>query len=279
MLNESELINHPSPNYSRGRNGTPVRHITFHHVVGSAKSALARFDKASEQASAHFVVGADAIYCCVNTDDTAWTNGNWNSNLESVTIEHEGDWRFGFRSDAVINNSARLVAWLRSLYPDATPMRHRDISATACPGDLPVEEIWQRASAILSPPPPPAPAPEPTPIIVNDPLPPVIPEVPNVPEPTPVETPPVVKTPAPELPPTPQVGTSSPKVPQVPKSLWNRLPDGLRRVFHTAWQVAVPIFLTNLYMARSSAEVKGAFVLAGAAALASIKAAVLGKKS
>lgn len=160
MLNEDELINHPSPSYTPGRQGTRVRHITFHHVVGSAESALARFDNPNEQVSAHFVVADDSIYVCVNTDDTAWTNGVWASNLESITIEHEGDWRNGYRNDAVIANSARLVAWLRSLYPDATPKRHRDIIATACPGDLPVEEIWDKASAILNPPPQPDPAPE-----------------------------------------------------------------------------------------------------------------------
>jgi hypothetical protein len=167
MLNENELINHPSPSYSPGRQGTPVRHITFHHVVGSAASALARFDNPNQQVSAHFVVGSDAIWVCVNTDDTAWTNGEWNSNLESVTIEHEGDWRNGYRNDAVIANSARLVAWLRTLYPDATPNRHRDVHPTACPGDLPVEEIWDRATQILNPPQQPAPTPPTTSLIME----------------------------------------------------------------------------------------------------------------
>lgn len=186
ILKEEELVNHASPNYTPSRSGQPVRHITFHHVVGPASSALARFDNPSQQVSAHFVVGHDVIYCCVNTDDTAWCNGNWQSNLESVTIEHEGDWRNGFRDDRVINNSARLVAWLRTLYPSATPNRHRDIIATACPGDLPVEEIWTKASAILNPPAPkpvpvPAPAPAPKPV-----------------------TPPVSPAPTPTIPPEPQ---------------------------------------------------------------------------
>lgn len=159
MLNENELIINLSPNYSEGRGGTPVRHITFHHIVGPVSSAIARFSNPANQVSTHFAVGADGVYCFVDTDNTAWGNGDWNSNLESVSIEHEGDWRNGYRNEAVIANSARLVAWLISLYPDATPTRHRDIIATACPGDLPVEEIWSKALEILHPTAP-APAPK-----------------------------------------------------------------------------------------------------------------------
>lgn len=140
-------------NFMYGRQGTPVRKIAFHHVVGSAASAVSKFQQ-PVQVSAHFVVASDRIYCMVDTDNTAYCNGNWSSNLESVTIEHEGTWLNGFRDEGVIANSAQLVAWLRSLYPAATPIRHRDVMATACPGDLPVEEIWDRASQILNPPAP-----------------------------------------------------------------------------------------------------------------------------
>lgn len=140
-------------NFMVGRNGTPVRKIAFHHVVGPASSAVSRFQQAS-QVSAHFIVASDRIYCMVDTDDTAYCNGNWASNLESVCIEHEGTWLNGFRDEGVIANSANLVAWLRSLYPSASPIRHRDVMATQCPGDLPVEEIWNRATTLLNPPAP-----------------------------------------------------------------------------------------------------------------------------
>lgn len=174
MLQESELIINLSPNYTEGRQGTPVRHLTFHHIVGPVSSAISRFSNPANQVSTHFAVGAKGVYCFVDTDNTAWGNGNWLSNLESVSIEHEGDWRNGFRDEAVIANSVRLVAWLRSLYPTATPTRHRDIIATACPGDLPVEEIWNKATLVLHPvpppPPPPPPAPSPPPIVVPAPV-------------------------------------------------------------------------------------------------------------
>lgn len=162
-MNQPPLDIQLSPNFTPGRQGTPVRKITFHHVVGTAASAVSKFKNPASQTSTHFVVASNKIYCCVDTDDTAYANANWPSNLESVTIEHEGTWLNGFRDQGVIDQSAILVAWLRSLYPNATPNRHRDVYPTACPGDLPVEEIWNRATGILNPPKPPAPIPLPAP--------------------------------------------------------------------------------------------------------------------
>jgi len=174
MLEESELINAPAAegNYMTGRNGNSVNNVCFHHVVGTAESAVSKFRTPGVQVSSHFVVGPDKVYVCVNTDDTAYTNGNWSSNLTSVTIEHAGTWLNGFRDEGVINQSARLVAWLRTIYPGIGYNRHRQVSTapTACPGDLPVEEIWNRATAILNPAPVPAPTPIPPPptIVITD---------------------------------------------------------------------------------------------------------------
>lgn len=154
-----EFIPANPANYMLGRSGTPVRHVFFHHIVGSAQSALDRF-AGPNQVSAHFIVAPNKIYCSVDTDNTAYSNGVWASNLESVSIEHEGTWLNGYRNEDVMNTSARLVAWLRGLYPDATPMRHRDVYATACPGELPVEEIWNKASELINPPKPVPVAPE-----------------------------------------------------------------------------------------------------------------------
>ena len=157
MLNENELINAPAAdgNYTPGRQGRGVNFIAFHHVVGSAQSALNRFSQPGVQVSAHFVVAPDKVYVCVNTDDTSYAMGNWEYNLQSVTIEHEGDWRGDVAgAEQILQNSARLVAWLRTLYPNAVPIRHRDVYPTACPANLPVENIWDRASDILYPRPP-----------------------------------------------------------------------------------------------------------------------------
>lgn len=142
---------HPN-NFSSGRQGRSVNAIVFHHIVGPLSSADATFQNPNRIASATFGVGSSEIHQYVSLSDTAYANGNWESNLSSVSIEHEGDWRFGYRNDAVIENSARLVAWLRTVYPNAVPHRHRDVSdqPTQCCADLPVEEIWNRATDIIN---------------------------------------------------------------------------------------------------------------------------------
>jgi len=139
-------------NYTSGRQGHGVKYIVFHHIVGPLSSADATFQNPNRIASAHFGVGSTEIHQYVALGNTSYANGNWVSNLESVTIEHEGDWRFGYKNDAVLAKSAQLVAWLRTLYPAAVPKRHRDISSTQCCGDLPVEQIWNMATDLMKPP-------------------------------------------------------------------------------------------------------------------------------
>jgi len=160
----------PSPNYTKGRNRS-IRAITFHHIVGSDDSAISKFKNSASQTSSTYVVGDTKITQMVLEGNTPWTNSNFASNSECITIEHEGDWRNGYRNEAVINNSAKLVAWIRSRYPSITYNRHREVSlkGTVCPADLPVEEIWNKATAILNPPrPKPTPAPPVDPVVVTD---------------------------------------------------------------------------------------------------------------
>lgn len=61
------------------------------------------------------------------------------------------------------------------------------------------------------------------------------------------------------------------------KTLWTNVPEGWKRTLHTLWQVAVPVLLTHLVIAKSSADVKSAFVVAGAAVLAAVKAKLVGQ--
>jgi hypothetical protein len=141
-------------NYTVGRQGTPVRYITFHHIVGTMESCASAWANPARQGSSHFAVGERGAWQFVDTDNTAWCNGNWNSNLESISIEHEGDWRFGYTNEACIQKSAELVAFLRQEHPTIIGFqRHRDVSltGTVCPGDLPCERIWDMATAILNP--------------------------------------------------------------------------------------------------------------------------------
>lgn len=53
--------------------------------------------------------------------------------------------------------------------------------------------------------------------------------------------------------------------------------DNVKRVLHTVWQVGVPFLLSHLLIARSSADVKTAFVATGAVVLAAVKAALVAR--
>lgn len=166
----NDIIWKGSPNFTVGRQGKQPRFITFHHIVGSMESAAASFANPSRQVSTHFAVGARGAWQFVDTDHTAWGNGNWNSNLECISIEHEGDWRFGYTNAQCLENSAQLVALLRKTHPTIVGFnRHRDVVPTACPGDLPCEAIWNRSNEILNPPKPvPAPAPPVPNLVITD---------------------------------------------------------------------------------------------------------------
>lgn len=141
-------------NYTKGRVGGRNGQHTFHHVVGSAESAVAVFQNPSRQASSTYVVSATpgVVYQCVSENDTSWCDGNLASNRRSITVEHHGDWRNGYRNETVIQNAAQLVAWLRDRGIVTHYRRHRDVSdvGTLCSADLPVEEIWNRATEIIN---------------------------------------------------------------------------------------------------------------------------------
>lgn len=158
----------PSGNYTEGRPAAP-RFITMHHVVGSMESVNNKVQN-TYQYSCHFTVGERGIWQFVDTDNISYCNANWASNQESITIEHEGDWRNGYRNEGCIENSAQLIALIRKTHPSIIGFqRHNQVAQTACPCDLPCEEIWNRSTQILNPPAPvPAPAPPATSIQITD---------------------------------------------------------------------------------------------------------------
>lgn len=143
---------HPN-NFTVGRQGVARDgRETFHHVVGTRESAVIVFNQATRGASSHFVVGGDIIDQCVDINNTAWTDGNWESNLRSITVEHEGGQNgTGPYSNEMYERAAHLCAWLRENYGVNRYIRHRDVSlkSTACPGGLDVERIWRRSQEII----------------------------------------------------------------------------------------------------------------------------------
>jgi hypothetical protein len=58
------------------------------------------------------------------------------------------------------------------------------------------------------------------------------------------------------------------------KSLWARVPDGIKRVIHTFWQAAGGALFAGLITAKSTADVKLAVGTAVAVGLAAAKAAL-----
>lgn len=144
---------HPN-NFTVGRPGASRDgRYGFHHVVGSADSAALVFQNGARQASSTYIVTniPDLIYQSVDLGNTPYTDGVWESNIRAVTVEHHGDWRFGYVDPVVLENSAKLTAWLRDQQIVSRPYRHRDVKpTTVCPADLPVESIWNRASEIIN---------------------------------------------------------------------------------------------------------------------------------
>jgi len=151
-------------NFTRGRERA-VRYITIHHSAGWEDTLRYLWANPSRNGSSHFWVGNNAgqIEQYVDTDDTAWTNGNWVSNTESITIETRGDWR-GYFDQTTLNNLKTLLVALRKAYPNTAITYHKDVSSTItlCPADLKDKGYakleWDKASAILA-----GPAPTPTP--------------------------------------------------------------------------------------------------------------------
>lgn len=144
---------HPN-NFTVGRPGASRDgRQSMHHVVGSRESAVVVFNQPTRGASSHFVVGGDIIDQCVDIANTAWCDGNWESNLRTISVEHEGGWNgTGPYSEEMYEQAANLMAWLRENYGVNRAIRHRDVSlkSTACPGGLDVERIWNRSSQIIN---------------------------------------------------------------------------------------------------------------------------------
>lgn len=150
-------------NYSKGRE-QPVRYITIHHSAGWEATLRYLWADPSRNGSSHFWVGnaVNAIEQYVDTADTAWTNGNWRSNNESITIEVRGDWR-GYYDQNTLNNLGKLLLALRKQYPTVAIEYHKDVSdkITLCPADLKdkgyAKVVWDSVTQQLNPPKPPAP--------------------------------------------------------------------------------------------------------------------------
>ena len=132
-------------NYTVGRNGKKIKAVTIHHMgaVLTIEECGNYFRGKNRNASSHYGIdssGRVALY--VDEQNTAYTNSNFKSNTESVTIEVSnskvgGDYPV---SDKALEKLILLVADiakrnnLGKLVKGKNLTWHSMYTATACPG-------------------------------------------------------------------------------------------------------------------------------------------------
>ncbi|RME26267.1 MAG: hypothetical protein D6798_07075, partial [Deltaproteobacteria bacterium] len=104
-----------SSNYSDySRTASDISYVIIHTVQGSYAGCISWFQDSSANVSAHYVVRSSdgQVTQMVAEEDVAWHAGNWDYNLASVGIEHEGyvDDPGTWYTDAMYEGSAALTA-------------------------------------------------------------------------------------------------------------------------------------------------------------------------
>jgi N-acetyl-anhydromuramyl-L-alanine amidase AmpD len=141
-----------SPNYSNFREHA-VDRIILHNTEGTVASAVGRFMNASEQVSAHYIIGRDGkITKMVQEGYTAWHSGDRSVNHRSIGIEIEAGGGTGTgmtpSQEICVINAVRLLQKNYQI-SRAGVLPHRDIVATNCPGSIwPTDanfEAWKTA--------------------------------------------------------------------------------------------------------------------------------------
>ena len=133
-----DITNHNSPNYTSGRPygihyivihwwDDPSKHPTFEGTISTLCNP-------NRGASAHYIAEAGRVACIVDPDDRAWHAGDGvgvgsKGNDKGIGIECNPR-----QSDGDYQTIAELIRDLRSVYGDLPLIRHRDCSATTCPG-------------------------------------------------------------------------------------------------------------------------------------------------
>ncbi len=82
-----------SANYSDYNRGVgDITQVVIHTTEGSYAGTISWFQNASAQSSAHYVIRSSdgQITQMIQEEDVAWHAGDWNTNLHSIGIEHEG---------------------------------------------------------------------------------------------------------------------------------------------------------------------------------------------
>lgn len=145
-----------------GADRLPIKTIVIHSIVGSVNSAASRFATPGQFASSNYIIGEDGkLYRVLEEYLVPFTNGNYQSNRESITIEHADYGKpYDPRPEALYKTSAKLVADLCREYKIPCSRsyikKHREISgsSTECPAGLDVDKIVREAAELLKTPAP-----------------------------------------------------------------------------------------------------------------------------
>ena len=115
----------------------PINKVVIHTMQGSYKGTEAWFKNPDSEVSAHYIMSAkDAeITQMVHESDIGWHAGNWDVNVESIGIEHEGyvDNPGKWYTDKVYRASAKLVQSICERY-DIPIDRDHIIAHSEVPG-------------------------------------------------------------------------------------------------------------------------------------------------
>lgn len=147
-------------NYTKGRR-SEISEITIHHMAGnlSIETLGNMWQRVGRNGSSHYGVNGTQIGCYVDEGDTAWCNGNWESNKRAISIETannsgEPNWTV---SDTTFDTLVKLVADiakrnnLGKLVKGKNLTWHQMYAATACPGPYllsKIDELVERANAV-----------------------------------------------------------------------------------------------------------------------------------
>ena len=149
-MSNSSLVNvivraHPN-NYTVGRSGKNIEIITIHHMAGilTAEECGKIFQNETRKASSHYGIGKDGeVGLYVDEENTAYTNGDFDSNSIAVTIETSNSEISDNSpvSDEVLNVLIKLVADIAKRNNLGTLVKgqnltwHQMHAATSCPGE------------------------------------------------------------------------------------------------------------------------------------------------
>lgn len=144
----------PSSNYTAGRQGKKIDRIVLHWIVGTVASADAVFKNPAKQVSAHYAISGTTAHQYVKEEDTAYHAGNWDMNLRSVGIEHEGGPTLPI-TEGTYKASAKLVSDIAKRHGiplDRTHViGHKEVKATQCPGTLDIDRVIRDAKVLSQP--------------------------------------------------------------------------------------------------------------------------------